>query len=422
MHRDRSKDLEETSRNCIDPKISPEEYIKFHNPDWVYYRYRFCPANHCFVKAAKLLLYYFTRSIWKRTSSLLFISSQLSIKQYWRMEIQSAVEEKLTSDVSATSVPVPAPISKNQAKRLIKEEHRRLSKLKKKDASKKRKLESSLAGDEKSGSTDDVSKKTTDEPVFFPPHDGISKKDRKQKELEEYTGKCAKNFSVIIDCAWEDKHNESTLKSLTQQIMFCYGINRRHDCPAHMYMTGVGPLVTANLNKSNFSHWNGVTIVPEDYIGHPDFSTDPQPHSNGGTPTNQKQLVYLTSDAEETLETLDPNCAYIIGGIVDRNRHKFATFNKAKAQNVRMAKLPIKENFALAATHILTVNHVYHILLNYAKYQCWVQAIKEVMPNRKCPVEKESADAGAEKTTADGTAETETTSISGDDKVDTITI
>jgi len=41
--------------------------------------------------------------------------------------------------------------------------------------------------------------------------------------------------------------------------------------------------------------------------------------------------------------------------------------------------------------------------LNYAKYQDWVQAIKEVMPSRKGPVEKGSAeregeeDAGTDK-------------------------
>lgn len=33
-------------------------------------------------------------------------------------------------------------------------------------------------------------------------------------------------------------------------------------------------------------------------------------------------VSYLSGDAEESLETLDDNGVYIIGGIVDRNRHK----------------------------------------------------------------------------------------------------
>lgn len=292
-------------------------------------------------------------------------------------------------------------LSKNQKKRLIKEEHRRQAKQKKKEESKKRKRE------EKADRPDRAEEATTaTETVVYPPHDEAAKRERKQREADEYAAKCAKNFSVILDCAWEDKHNDQTMKSLTQQIMFCYGINRRHECPAPMYMTGVGPQVTHNLSKSNFSHWQGVTITPEDYLGHPHFSVEAQPVSVDGTPNAVKQLVYLTSDAEETLETLEPNCAYIIGGIVDRNKHKFATFNKAKAQGVRVAKLPIKENFALAATHILTVNHVYNILLNYAKYQDWVQAIKEVMPNRKGPVELAGANGASEEVDAkDGVQE-----------------
>lgn len=323
------------------------------------------------------------------------------------MDEQTHISVENTTTAQVPQQQTEVPLSKNQKKRLLKDEHRRLGKLKKKEESKKRKREASSenSADAQQSSNSDETKGASAEvgSVVYQPHDAAAKKERKQREAEEYAAKCAKNFSIILDCAWEDKHNESTMKSLTQQIMFCYGINRRHEFPAPMYMTGVGPQVTANLNKSNFSHWQGVTITADDYLSHPHFSIEAQPaHTDAAAgDVNVKQLVYLTSDAEETLDTLDPNCAYIIGGIVDRNRHKFATFNKAKSQNVRVAKLPIKENFALAATHILTVNHVYHILLNYAKYGDWVQAIKEVMPNRKGPVElangKDSIENGSEE-------------------------
>lgn len=284
----------------------------------------------------------------------------------------------------------PKDLSRNQLKKLKKQEFRQFIKQKKKEETRKRKH--SDVGDDAGAGVDNEDVSASGETGFEvkPPQHLIfdkSKNERKLKAAEEYTARCTGNFTVIIDCDWENKHSESTLKSLTQQIMFCYGINRRHDCPAPLYLTGVGPNVTTNLNKSNFHNWVGVTIESVDYSALPQFSIAASEATEGEKP---KQLVYLTSDAEETLSTLEPDCAYIIGGIVDRNRHKFATFNKAKAQGVRVAKLPIKENFALAATHILTVNHVYEILLNYAKYKDWVRAIKEVMPNRKGPVEKES--------------------------------
>lgn len=43
----------------------------------------------------------------------------------------------------------------------------------------------------------------------------------------------------------------------------------------------------------------------------------------------KEDLVYLTSDSPNELERFDPTKAYIIGGIVDRNRLKGATFQKA---------------------------------------------------------------------------------------------
>jgi len=97
----------------------------------------------------------------------------------------------------------------------------------------------------------------------------------------------------------------------------------------------------------------------------------------------KRQLVYLSSDADEVLESLDPHCAYIIGGIVDRNRYKGITHQKALAQGLRVAKLPIKEHFAMSATHILTVNHVFEILLNFRSTGDWKASLEAVLPKRK---------------------------------------
>ena len=44
----------------------------------------------------------------------------------------------------------------------------------------------------------------------------------------------------------------------------------------------------------------------------------------------KEKLVYLTADSENIIDDLDPDAVYIIGGIVDRNRHTNLTFNKAQ--------------------------------------------------------------------------------------------
>lgn len=43
-------------------------------------------------------------------------------------------------------------------------------------------------------------------------------------------------------------------------------------------------------------------------------------------------LVYLTADSEQEMGELAPEDILIIGGLVDRNRHKNICFNRAKKQ------------------------------------------------------------------------------------------
>jgi tRNA (guanine9-N1)-methyltransferase len=84
-------------------------------------------------------------------------------------------------------------------------------------------------------------------------------------------------------------------------------------------------------------------------------------------------LVYLSADAEEELDTLKENEIYIIGGIVDKNRHKvsviyssevltndqFLCQNKADKYGIRTARLPIGTYLANMPTRkVLTVNQV----------------------------------------------------------------
>ena len=179
---------------------------------------------------------------------------------------------------------------------------------------------------------------------------------KRTAEIAEFLNRCDKNYSIIIDCNWESSHSESDLRSLSQQIMFCYSCNKNSSNPSNIILSGVGPLLKAKLEKMHSNNWIGVTIYSKDVLNSADnqqISTDSEPLISL---PEKDSIIYLTSDAEETIQSLDPKLSYVIGGIVDRNRLKGATYKKAKELGIRTAKLPIKEYFALSATHVLTAS------------------------------------------------------------------
>lgn len=207
----------------------------------------------------------------------------------------------------------------------------------------------------------------------------------KEQEKRDYIQRMSGRFAIIIDCNWENLQSERQLKSLSQQISFLYGLNRKHSHPAKLFVTGLAEngQLSNSLRKMNCHSWVGVTISNKDYVDLPDFTISDTSNSEEPASAHRKRIVYLTSDATDTLTTLDDSCAYVIGGMVDRNRHKGATFNKAITQGVATAKLPIREHLAMAGTHILTVNHVHQILLDFAASGSWEQAVVGTIPLRK---------------------------------------
>ena len=89
-------------------------------------------------------------------------------------------------------------------------------------------------------------------------------------------------------------------------------------------------------------------------------------HAGGITevfPTNQ--LTYLTADSSEVIKELSAERCYVIGGLLDHNRHKGACLKKAELLGVPHGRLPLAEVVQLCSRAVLAVNHVFDILLRY---------------------------------------------------------
>jgi len=192
------------------------------------------------------------------------------------------------------------------------------------------------------------------------------------------------SFGIGIDASFESLQTPREIASLAQQIRYCYSYNKKSPNPCFVAVTSVqeksnNSLATLLQKEAGYSEWSHrlFTCTPqslEDYYGY---------HSA----QERSKLVYLTSDSETTLERLDNDKIYIIGGIVDRNRCKRVAWDRAQSLGISTAKLPLKEHLLssqMASTPVLTCNHVFDILLKYREYNNdWSRAFQDVLPRRK---------------------------------------
>ena len=95
------------------------------------------------------------------------------------------------------------------------------------------------------------------------------------------------------------------------------------------------------------------------------------------------EVVYLSSESDELLTELKPYSTYIVGGLVDRNRHKGICYRRAREKGIRTARLPIGEHLKMASRQVLATNHVCEIMLNWLSCGDWASSLAAVIPKRK---------------------------------------
>ncbi|KAI9908617.1 hypothetical protein PsorP6_003974 [Peronosclerospora sorghi] len=183
----------------------------------------------------------------------------------------------------------------------------------------------------------------------------LRRKERLIAKRESYLMAAEEGINIVIDCEFEDEMTEKEKKSLSQQII--------------TYITSLRGDIKKNLeNISGYHEWLAFTGSSRSYMDI--FKKD--------------SLVYLTADSPTVITKLSRNKVYIIGGIVDRNRLKGITYQKAVEQGIATAKLPLDAVVELGSnTRVLTVNHVYEILAYFSEVNDWAQATLAALPSRK---------------------------------------
>ncbi|TWU78155.1 tRNA (guanine(9)-N(1))-methyltransferase [Metarhizium rileyi] len=223
--------------------------------------------------------------------------------------------------------------------------------------------------------------------------------------------------SLILDCDFEEYMTDKERVSLSSQVTRCYSDNRSFKYRTHLWISGWGGKLKERFEtalEKQHTHWKAVGFEEGDFLAaaaqaraamktqggtmtdalraSPDGGLkweadgrDPFPLSKPAPELDgeHNDVVYLTSESPYTLERLEPNTSYVIGGLVDKNREKGLCFTRAVEKGVRTAKLPIAQYMKLRTRRILATNHVVEIMLRWLECGDWAKAFMHVIPKRK---------------------------------------
>eukprot|EP00392_Amoebophrya_sp_AT5.2_P011245 g11320.t1 len=337
---------------------------------------------------------------------------------------------------------------KRKQKQAEREEQKKAWKKQRKEADKKRKLEapatSSTANKEQTETTSPPNA-TEDERKNKP-----TRFTSKVEKREEMVNKAKQNCRILIDCDWDGVMHEKEVKSLCSQLMFSFSELKKAAQPSNILLSkcdgrikdvlakingsenwvcferyedcllkknfgervcaasssggpiptlktevaGAGPALSADTSCTTKSPVID-DIKPNDDNGISCAAAAPAPRAAAATTPldevdlpflSREKTIYLTADTDNVLTTLDPEATYIIGGVVDRNRLKQATKQRADHYGIKTARLPIAEyaesNLG-SFSKVLTVNHVVMILLECQACGDWTAALEKVLPKRR---------------------------------------
>ena len=287
------------------------------------------------------------------------------------------------------------PISKNQLKKLKKQEEWKKKMEKIKQHKKEKKKEKKKLKREERERQERLNPKVNQEINEIKNKEKQNIPFKTKKELkEEFKQKCKNGIRVIIDCDFEHLMNEQGNKSMVRQIVDLYGINKVSSNPFRVILYGVGKQIKEGLEKSNYKNWIGIEIYfKEDYPSFDEFIKENLYKNDKRNKEDiKKNIYYLSADSENNIENIDNNYTYIIGGIVDRNKYKGLSLNKAKELGINHGKFPIGEYLKLQSSQVLTTNHTFHILNEFSIKHDWKEAFVSIIPKRKQEEKEESGD------------------------------
>lgn len=189
-------------------------------------------------------------------------------------------------------------------------------------------------------------------------------------------------FRVVIDMDFNEFMTDSEISKAAQQVGRIYSTNRHSQNPCQLHISSLKDRVRDRfaITNTGYQNWD-INCSDKGYLEL--FK------SCDSLKEDVDKFIYLTGDSENTLpdvDTLlkDSSKIFVIGGLVDHNRHKNLCQERAVARGIPTARLPIKEHVALCQRHILSTLTVFEIMLKVlGSHTPWLEALLAAIPKRK---------------------------------------
>lgn len=202
-----------------------------------------------------------------------------------------------------------------------------------------------------------------------------TKRTRKKRAPEDQE---ISNYRVCIEVVGgRELMTEKEMKSLSEQIRYVYASNRIAQKPVQLTVSNAS-LLDGYL-RDDVASWTNIKFTNDSVLS-----------------METEDVVVLSADSESTITEMKENTIYVIGGLVDRNRHK-GYIQKTFGERFKTAKLPITQK--LTCSKVLSTLHVFNILQTYTESFDWDKSLKKHLPVRKQTTIQET------ENTHEGTAE-----------------
>lgn len=199
---------------------------------------------------------------------------------------------------------------------------------------------------------------------------------------------------LVMDLSFSWCMTVPDTKSTISQLKFSYSVLRKAAFPFRLVITSLIGREASDLVHSAAAQAEVLSSLPQ-FEGFSHFPPKITHDQHWSELYDASKVVFLTADAPDVLDTIQPDTVYVIGAFVDHNQQKGLSYAAAERHCVRSARLPIKESIDLGnRCKVLTINHVVDVLVRYTQQlpakdgsSKWAAAIEAAIPIRRAQQE-----------------------------------